>query len=882
MNPMRMSLLLLIGSVLAPRQAQPAPDADATKNLATNPGFEQGISGWQERPTRGGAVTKPSLDSQARHSGQRSLCVTGNLAKAGVFQAVERPPECQALRVHYWGRIEESPELSKSSLAIGVDLGVTLDSGHTDWFLPESLRLGERDVGRWVEKWSWYHVPAGRKIQSLTIHCINYKNSGRVWFDDIEVVPMQIDPAASEVCVVQPMTGRGGRNWARLKPKLESAGRPFSLIPPLTLPAQCELLILPEFPDSDQLYRWARDRFYADGMRLIGCDFADSKYADATRRFIWGEARPKHVATTPDGRAVYYPSLDHLLSDMAGAMDDVLGSKEQLPDAIDTLQFAKYREAEIRDASLWLDGQPCFLRAMGAYYVREREAYEQDLAQYRKMGLNGIVAYVRPDMAEDDFRHFLDTAEQNGLMVVVWFSIRRPVRESGGIPWRIEWLQRFLKCCRHPALLSWLMSDDTSDKHYPVIRKIRDLIGRYDQDNFATATCFGFRHAERITPASWGRWKGVMDYPTTYDYPLNKDNKFWKANLCVGLGDIQRLAENVPRVYGRETYFHLWAQSHLQGHVTRSLGLSGAEQFLTSPEQTRLLTYMMIASGARGILYFHAGAFTDERLGIGRRNELALVWHELAPFEELIGAGRRQHALSTSRADVEAVTFSRGGDTLLMLIKHGKQYHRYVSDGRVPSVSVKLRVGDAPALKAWRVEYPQVTPLEVVAEGDGVPSLQVSDVDLTAIILISADAKAAGEVARQRSATQDAVTGFAHEVCRDKRAKTQAVLDKIAESGGAVAADVTALMERADEKFSQATQHFVELRGLLQAYRDVQATMVARGESIWAERQSPHEAEKFLNMYHTLPSFYSVLNSRSPLKLGELGLHIKQKLMTRE
>lgn len=879
---MRTSLLLLIGSALALRQAQPATDVGLAKNLATNPGFEQGISGWQERPVRGGAVTKPALDTQERHSGQQSLCVKGNLAKAGVFQAVENLPQCQAIRAHYWGRIERSPELSGASLAIGVDLGVTLDSGHIDWFLPESLRLGERDVGRWVEKWSWYHVPEGRKIRSITIHCINYKNSGRVWFDDVEVVPMQIDPTASEICVVQPMTERGQQNWASIKPKLGSAGHPFSQIPPLTLPAQCKLLILPEFPDSDQLYRWVRNRFYADGMTIIGCGFANSKYADAIRRFIWSEARPKIVVTTPDDRAAYYPSVDRFPDDMGSVIDGILASEEQMPEAIDALQFAKYRRAELRDASLWLDGQPCFLRAMGAYYVRAREAYERDLAQYRTMGLNGIVAYVGPDMPEDDFSHFLDTAEQNGLMVIVWFSIRRPVRESGGIPWRIEWLQRFFKCRRHPALLSWLMSDDTSDKHYPVIRKIRDLIERYDDDNFATATSFGFRHAERITPASWERWKGVMDYPTTYDYPLNKDNKLWKANLCVGLEDIQRLAENVPRVYGRETYFHLWAQSHLQGHVTRSLGLAGAEQFLPSPEQTRLLTYMMIASGARGILYFHAGAFADERLGIGRRNELALVWHELAPFEELIAAGRRQQALSVSRPDVEAVTFSRDGDTLLMLIKHGKQYHRYVSEGHVDGVTVKLRLEAAPTLKAWRVGYPQVAALEVAAEGDDVLSLQVSDIDLTAIILISSDAKTADVAAKQRSTTRAAATRFAYAVCRDKKIKTQAALDRIAEAGGTVGADVTASMEQADQQFGQATQRYQGLRDLLEAYRDVQARMVARAESIWAERKSPTEAEKFLNMYFTLPSFYSVLNGGSPLKRGELGRYIKQKLMTRE
>jgi len=856
-------------------------------NLAKNGGFEQELAGWQQRPVRGGALTKPALDADVKHSGRYSLCVTGNQAKAGVFQEVTKPPACQAIRVHYWGKIEKSPELIGTTLAIGVDLGITLDDGRTRWFLPEALKLGARDVGRWVEKFAWYHVPEGRAIKSITIHCINYKNSGRAWFDDVEVKPVKLEPAAHDVCVVQPMTERGHDNWAKLRQKLESAGRSFSDILPLAFPRNCKMLVLPEFPDDDQLYRRVRNYFYADGGRIIACGFANSRHADGIRRFVWNEARPKSVSATPDGRAVYYPTAADLPDDMKGVIERVLASKENLPDRLEALSFPKYRKAEIRDACLLLDGRPRFLRAMGAYGVGAAEDYERDLAQYRAMEMNSVVAYVNPDMSEKEFVRFLDTAERNGLMVIVWFRVRRPVRESGGIPWKTEWLLRFLKCRKHPALLSWLMSDDTADKHYPAIKRIHDLIKRYDSDNFVTATCYGFRYPERIMPARWEDWRGIMDYPTTYDYPLNKGNKFWKANLCVGLEDIQKLSENVPRVYGKETYFHLWAQSHLQGHVKRTLGIAGFEQFLTSPEQTRLLTYMMISAGTRGILYFYAGAYTDACLGVGRRNEAALAWQELGPFEDILAAGERRKAISVSKPDVEAVTFSKNGQTLLVLVKHGKQYHRYVSDGNVKDVTVKLRLRNAAGLKAWRAGYPAVAPVEVRAEGSDVLSVRVRAFDLTDIVLIASDDEKAREISGRREQTLAEATELACRVCRDKKIKTEVTLDRISAAGGKIGDDVKQLRAQADREFADAraaharkdfAQAYARFRALLESHREIQKRMVTRAEATWAERKSPAGAEKFLNMYYTLPSVYSMLQGGAPLKPGELGLRILGRL----
>ena len=861
--------------------------AQTGTELVDNGGFEKGLAGWQDRPIAGHTPTNSSADATHKHSGQQSLCVVGNGEKAGVHQTCETLPPCRLLKVSYWGRIEPSPELSGTMLAIGVDLGVRLDDGRTDWFLPDSLRLGQREVGGWVRKASWYRIPNGRKIQSLTVHCINYGNSGSAWFDDVSVVPVSASDTAYGVCIVQAMTEHGQENLRDIQRRLKEAGMDSCLVAPLTPLDGCKILILPEVPDDAPFYRWVRNYYYADGGRIIAVGLGDNRYADGLRRFVWTTPRTDSVQTTADGRGVYIAASSDCPRDFGALIRQTMEAGETLPAQLAARTFSKRRTTELRDACLLVDGRPFLLRAMGAYYVRSAEEYQTDLAGYSRMGLNAVVAYIDPTMAEEEFLRFLDEAEKNALLIIVWFRVSRPVRESGGIPWRTEWLLRFLRYRQHPALLSWLMSDDTADGHYPVIRRIHALLRRYDASNLLTATCFAYRYPERLTPEQWQRWLGLMDYPTTYDYPLNKDDLDWKANLCVGLEDIQLLAHNVGKVHGRETYFHLWAQSHLQGHVTKSLGLAGNEQFLTSAEQTRLLTFMMLSAGARGILYFHARAFSDDFLGVGRRGELALVWQELAPFEELIASGTRRPAVEVSDPEVEAVTFSKGDRTLLMLIKHGDAYHRFVANGGIAGVSVTLDVKTLPGAKAWCVDYPQVTPVSTEVNAEGLMKVHVDAADLTSLILITAGSGGSEELLAQRRATLSRAVSNALDVCRDKQAKTEAVLEAIADEGGVMPREVGDLLQRGAD-LTQAgvmaldrqelSTSFAALRNAVETYREVQKLAVAQAEEEWRKQGADEGAYKYLNMFFTLPSFYSMLQTGQPLVAGKLGSAIRSRL----
>jgi len=861
----------------------------ASENLVTNGGFESGMAGWELRPIAGGGPCVCEADPDQKHDGNAALKVSGNGGKTGVHQAVVTDLSgCRALAVTYWGRLGKSPEIrQREGLAIGVDLGIRLASGRTVWFLPTSLRLGSRDIGRWGRKQAWYCVPEGEAIAGLTVHCINYENSGSAWFDDVRVIALSDLGAASELCLVEPSTEMGTAIHDALLPRFEALDRPFSRILPLTpVPAEA-LLVLSDCPEDEGVYRWVRDHVYTAEGRVLACGLARHRVADGIRQFLWGTKRLNTESRSEDGRCVYFPKVEDISQDLSGLLCRLLSAVELLPESLPAHAAPRVREAVIRDSRLWIDGEPRLIRAMGAYRVEGPEVYDLDLRDYAGLGLNAVAAYIRPDLPPQDFVAFLDAAEANGLLVIAWFLVPRPVRESGGIPWQTHWLLPFLEYRKHPALLSWLMSDDTADRHYPVIHRIHELFSRYDPDNLTTATCFGYRYPERFSAERWKRWHAIMDYPTTYDYPLNKDGVLWKPSMCVGLEDIQTLCANVQTVHGGDAYFHLWAQSHLQTHVRRKLRLATSEQFLTSPEQTRLLTYMMLSGGARGILYFHAGAFRDATLGVGRRCELGIVWHELAPFEDLLAAARRKLLLAAEPDGVEAVAFRGEESVLLMLTKHGKTYHRYVSDGGIPGIQVSVPWAGLRGPSAFAVDYPTVTPLACSFEKGSV-RVDVPTGDLTRLVLLTVDSARVELLKQQRREDLGQVAAWAHAVARDKAAKTRTVLSVIESAGGKVPVDVWALQQAGEaalggiparlSSWNDAAGTFLKAREVLEAFRQVQARCVLAAESTWRTQGEPEDARPYLNMYYTLPSFYRVAGGQEPLSKGEVGQAIKVAL----
>jgi hypothetical protein len=186
----------------------------------------------------------------------------------------------------------------------------------------------------------------------------------------------------------------------------------------------------------------------------------------------------------------------------------------------------------------------------------------------------------------------------------------------------------------------------------------------------------------------------------------------------------------------------------MQGPAYPKVGIPPRSTYLPTPEQQRLLTYMMLTAGTRGILYFSTSGLADDRLGMGRRAELGLLWGELESVQDIV-AGGTITACATSEGSVEARAFTRGGETVVLALKHGPEYHRYVSDAVVEDLTITLPFDPPADARLMRLDGSRSR--EVARGADG-RSLTLDALDMTAALLITADEGRIAELEGQRQA----------------------------------------------------------------------------------------------------------------------------------
>jgi len=306
---------------------------------------------------------------------------------------------------------------------------------------------------------------------------------------------------------------------------------------------------------------------------------------------------------------------------------------------------------------------------------------------------------------------------------------------------------------------------------------------------------------------------------------------------------------------------------------------------MPSAEQQRLLTYMIISSGAKGIIYYSFAAIQDAWLGMGRRNQIGICWHELMPLEDIIAAGKRRKAKRVSRQDVEATTYTRGKDTVLFLIKHKHTFNRFVDDATVDSLEVQIPIPSVTNAKAYLIAYPAIRELPLDTQrAEGLTSLRIPRFDLTALVLITADSERIEAMRNQFLATLPAVARMGFDVLRDTRAKADVVFEKIRPFMSPAAAELIVKgkqLSRRARVFLDKEEHakcFVLCREALEPYRRFRALAIAEAERYATERELSKQAYVYTNVYFALPKFYERSRSGPPVRPDEFYQGVINKL----
>ena len=656
--------------------------------------------------------------------------------------------------------------------------------------------------------------------------------------------------------------------------------------------APYDLVVVPGWKDEDHTFYYALKVYAYRGGRLLGCGWGNDFWAKALISWLWdADVLESEILTTEDHTAVYLSGPDLLGEVFEPAFRSLLSSKRTLPDRLSSRTYPGKKAAwEVRGESFYLNGEPVLLRGVGTLPIGgslSPEAVEQSLATYRDLNLNFVLPYSRYNANLDAFENALDLIRRYKMHAVVWIGgppghfIARVAAYSEK-PLRDEWWLRHLRYKNHPALLGWNMCDDTFDRYDAFLERTHRVIKKYDAENALTLTLMDPRHPEQLPHGAFQKWIDRVDYPMTYLYPLQKDDIYGAVDIEGGLEDLQRLIANTQRIWKKPVYIQIWCQAHMQGVAYGRVGLGPGETFLPSPEQQRLMTIYILQSGARGIVYFNSSSILDEHLGMGRRNEIGILWHELSPIETLIAGGVRT-PLETNQEQVEATAYTRNGETAILLSKHIPKSNRYVSDGEVRNLILTLPKEAGRAF--YHLQFPNVQQLAVTPV-DGRLQIHIPRFDLTALVLATPDPDRPERVRDAYRAKLGCLSRMALEVLIDKRAKTEVVLDHLPPNIRDVHLRLVQQGERICEQAIRAylarneRETYTLCRQNLSIYRTIEASVMQTAEASIEDRDLSLEQKRHTNIYFSLPRYYASLNAVPDIEPGQLKAETRRRLKT--
>jgi hypothetical protein len=204
-----------------------------------------------------------------------------------------------------------------------------------------------------------------------------------------------------------------------------------------------------------------------------------------------------------------------------------------------------------------------------------------------------------------------------------------------------------------------------------------------------------------------------------------------------------------------------WIQTHIPEWQTRLLyGKSTTEGFTEpigpQPEQIRLLTYLALASGCKGLGYWSDRFLSDALRGKDRWYQLALLNQELdmlAPLLQNLSGDVRWVSSSNPQVKVAVLrTAGRGVLALPIALGGGAQF--------VPSQSASTKLTFTVPLVPDGAEPWELTPVgihslqpELKLTQDGV-QVTLPDFDLTAAVVFTSDNRPDGDLARWQRQTR--------------------------------------------------------------------------------------------------------------------------------
>jgi hypothetical protein len=425
-------------------------------------------------------------------------------------------------------------------------------------------------------------------------------------------------------------------------------------------------------------------------------------------------------------------------------------------------------------------------------------------------------------------------------------------------------ITRFLK---RDAVLFWDLGGNLTEEQSSAMARTARFVHTADPDR----------------PVGGDAWDGFQTYSLNLDL-LGVHR--WPLMTGLELPQYRRWL-NQRRLLARSgTFFWTWVQTHLPDWYCalvyeRPSSAGFDEPVGPQPEQIRLLTYLAISAGCRGIGYWSDRFLADSHHGRDRLLTLALLNQELRMLEPLLMSADEPITdeaswISTSSPDVKAAVLRTKIGLLVLPIWVGRGAQFVPGQSAVANLTLvvpQVPVGTQP----WEVSPAEVRCLRQERVIGGV-KVTIPEFGLTTAIVFTADNGPNGIVVRfQEQARHSAKVAaqWAENLAEEEITKVSRVEEQL-ERLGHTLPDAAKLLEDARKRAKTSVNSF-NSGGYRESYAEAQRAlrplrilMRAHWDEATKELTSP-VASPYAVSFYTLPRHWRFMDL---LRQGQAGANV--------
>jgi hypothetical protein len=315
-----------------------------------------------------------------------------------------------------------------------------------------------------------------------------------------------------------------------------------------------------------------------------------------------------------------------------------------------------------------------------------------------------------------------------------------------------------------------------------------------------------------------------------------------------------------------------WVQTHLpEWYVQQLCGQPEVEKFDfpvgPHPEQIRILTYLALAAGHRGLGFWSDRYLANTHHGRDRLLELALLNTEIEMLKPvLMSAQDPAKWVPTSEPAVQAAIIRGPKDIVVLPVWLGSGAQYCPPQGTVPSLTIRVPLVPDGAIP-WQVTAAGVNELKGVRRVAGGTEITITEFDLTAAVVLTTDLKIDGKVVRWQDHTRYRVGELAArwslQQAVEQYNKTLSTHDRICQAGGPPVSEAADLFTRskcsidAAKEFSDARQWDAAYREARRALRPLRVLMREDWRLATQSLDTP-TASPFAVSFYSLPQHWAL------------------------